>query len=637
MERRQIEKSDILLATHRPIRFHYSVNIQTASQLRPFSRPAVVCLLLALAALAVYFPVRHFGFVIFDDNEYFFENPHTLSGFTWANIQWAFTTYDTGNWHPLTWLSLMLEAQLFGKGATAPHLMNVLLHLANSILVFFLFRKLTGTHARSAILALFFAVHPLHVESVAWVAERKDVLSAFFGLLTLLFYARYAGGNEAQRGSPVIARYSSLIFALFFFICGLMSKSMVITLPFVMLLLDYWPLQRFNPSSVKRLLVEKIPFFLLIIADSILTYIAQQKGNAIMPLARFPIGARIESAMAAYTQYLGKTFWPVNLATPYPPPYHWPAPAIILFTVLFAAFCLGAAGLRKKFPYVFTGWFWFAGMLVPVIGLVQIGPQSMADRYMYLPIIGILLIAIWGVAEFCEKNQVPRGIIIFGVVVLCFASAARARNQVGVWQNDGTLFGHALAVTTDNFVASHNLGYWYEKTGQADKAMDYYFDADQLASRDPAALYNAANAFAKLGHWHEAIKIYRRALQLSPNQPDFLNNLGFAYAKNKQLPEAVNCFETVLALEPNSVDAHNNLATILFMQGNLEDAATQFSKALKLSPGSFQICANLAGTYEGLGQTNLAVQYYQQALAIQPGNQKIRAKLQSLGVQPATK
>ncbi|HTR43538.1 MAG TPA: tetratricopeptide repeat protein [Pseudomonadales bacterium] len=602
------------------------MNLQSASKQHPLSNPIVIYLLLALATLFVYSPVRNYGFLDFDDNEYFFNNPHTLGGLTLANIQWAFTTDDTGNWHPLTWLSLMLDVQLFGQGAVAPHLVNALLHIANVILVFCLFRQMTGALGRSAILALLFAVHPLHVESVAWVAERKDVLSSFFGLLALLFYAHYVADKK---------RRSLMVLALLFFTCALMSKSMVVTLPFVMLLLDFWPLQRFSVSSLRPLLLEKVPFFLLIFVDSILTFLAQQKGNAVTSLNRFPLDMRMENVFVSYIRYLGKIFWPVNLATPYSPLRYWPALVVFVSVVLFVALCVAAVKLRKQFPYAFTGWFWFAGMLVPVIGLVQVGAQSMADRYVYLPMIGVLLILVWGAAEFFDRNQVPRGAIIFGTIILCFALAVRARNQLGFWQNDETLFGHALAVTTNNNVASHNLGYWYEKNGQADKAMDYYFDADQLGSRDPNKLYNAANAFAKIGHWNEAIKVYRRALELSPNQPDVLNNLGFALTQNKQLSEATACFETVLALQPNSADAHNNLATILFMQGRLQDAAAQFSDALQLAPGNFQICANLAGTYEGLGQTNLAVQYYQQALRLQPDNQKLRAHLQSLGVPPA--
>jgi len=604
------------------------VNLQSTSKFRPLSNPVIVCLLLALATFAIYWPVKNYGFVNFDDNEYFFNNPHVLGGLAWANIKWAFTTADTGNWLPLTWLSLMLDVQLFGSDASAPHIINVLLHAANALLVFVLLRQLTGALWRSAAVAMLFALHPMHVESVAWVAERKDVLSSFFGLLTLLFYARYAVGKNHQPASLG----ASFVLALLFFICALMSKSMVVTLPFVMLLLDFWPLQRFSPTSLKSLLLEKIPFFLAVVADSIATFIAQQKGNAVTPLAWFPPGLRLGNVFVSYARYLGKIVWPFNLATPYAPLHYWPAPVVAFSFLLFVVLCIAAFALRKKFPYAFTGWFWFVGMLVPVIGLVQVGAQSLADRYIYLPIIGVLILVVWGIAEICAVNQTPRGAMIFCAVFLCLACALRARNQVSVWQDDGTLFGHALAVTENNNVAMHNLGYWYQKNGQTDKAMDYYFDADQLGSRDPGKLYNAANQFAKLGHWDEAIKIYRRALQLSPNQPDVLNNLGFALAQNKQLPEAAVCFEIVLKLQPGSADAHNNLATILFSEGDLPGAAIQFSDALQLAPDNFSICANLAGTYERLNQTNLAVKYYQQAQRLQPENQQVRARLQSLGV-----
>ena len=577
----------------------------------------------------VYGPVRNYGFVDFDDNEYFFENPHTLAGLTRANAKWAFTTFDTGNWHPVTWLSLIWDAQFFGSGAAAPHITNVLLHAANSILVFLLFLQLTGAIWRSGAMAMLFALHPLHVESVAWVAERKDVLSGFFGLLTLLCYARYAKND----GSPNQRRAGSYSLALFFFLCALMSKSMVVTLPFVMLLLDFWPLERFKKSSLGHLVVEKIPFFLMIVADSVVTFIAQQKGNAVTSLARFPLNLRLENVFVSYGRYLGKIFWPVNLATPYSPLRQWPAVIVILSVVLFIGLGVLAVMLRKKSPFVFTGWFWFAGMLVPVIGLVQVGAQSMADRYVYLPVIGILIIVVWAAAEFCAKNQLPRPMIISCATIVFFACALRARNQVSFWRDDGTLFGHALAVTANNNVASHNLGYWYQKNGQLGKAMDYYFDADQLGTRDPSKLYNAANEFAKLGHWDEAIKVYRRALQLSPNQPDILNNLGFALAQKRDFLEAAVCFQDVLKLEPDSADAHNNLATILFAQGNPQDAAVEFEEALRLSPDNPQFDVNLGDTLVRLGQSTNAAQYYRRALQLEPTNQIIRAKLRSLGIQ----
>jgi tetratricopeptide (TPR) repeat protein len=595
-------------------------------------------LLLAVATLAVYFPVGNYGFIDYDDDVYFFANPHVLGGFTWANIQWAFTSGEDANWHPLTWLSLMLDARFFGHGATAPHLINVLLHAANSILVFTLLLRLSGALWRSAVVAMLFALHPMHVESVAWVAERKDVLSSFFGLLALLFYARYAAGKNRQQipsSGSLPSVCCSLFFSLLFFGFSLMSKPMLVTLPFALLLLDFWPLQRLNASSLKRLLIEKIPFFLLSAAASVVTFIVQQKGGAVSTLATVPLAQRVENTFVSYTRYLAKIFWPVNLATPYPPPRYWPELLVIFSIALFAVLCLAAVMLRKKSPFVFTGWFWFVGMLVPVIGLVQVGSAAMADRYAYLPLMGILLIAVWGAGEVCAKFRLPQNGILLIALFFILACAARAGNQVRLWKDDPALFGHALAVTKNNYVASLDLGFWYAKNGQVGKSLECYGDAVRLNPDNATALYDAADAFAKLGHWDEAIQDYRRSLQIAPNQSDVLNNLGFALAQNKQLPEAAACFETVLKLQPGSADAHNNLATILFIQGKLPDAAIHFYAAFQLAPDNFSICANLAGTYYRLGQTNLAIKYYQQAQRLQPENQQIRAKLQSFGVQSA--
>jgi Tfp pilus assembly protein PilF len=630
----------------------------------------LVCLLLALATLAVYLPVRNFGFVNYDDFVYFSSNSHVLSGLAWANVQWAFTSGETGNWIPLTWLSLMLDAQLFGTGAAAPHLTNVAIHLANSILVFALIRQLTGAFWRSSAVAMLFAVHPLHVESVAWVAERKDVLSSFFGLLTLLFYALYAAGNnlkqiESSAVSHTACR-TSLVMAIFFFICGLMSKSMVVTLPFVMLLLDFWPLQRFKTCSLKHLLIEKIPFFALTAADSVITFIFQRKGALVLNLAWVPTTSRVENIFISYARYLVKIFWPFNLAAPYPHPIQWPVPLAAFSIVLFVALCVAAVLLKKKFPFVFTGWFWFAGMLVPVIGLVQVGLPAMADRYAYLPVIGIFIMVVWGAGEICTRLQLPRGGVIFCTILLLAACGVRARNQVGTWRDDQTLFGHALAVTKNNYLASLNLAYWYSKNGQVpnaldcyDKAMqmstnelavawyskidrvksalDYYYNTFRINPNDPTALYNLGNASIKVGRWDEAIGYYRRALQITPNQADILDNLGLALAHNKQLPEAAECFQAALKLQPDSVNAHNNLAAIYFAETNFAAAAREFDAARQLSPNDARICANLAGTYLRLSQTNLAIKYYQQALHLQPDSEQIRGKLQSLGVEPTNK
>ncbi|HXB59010.1 MAG TPA: tetratricopeptide repeat protein [Candidatus Acidoferrales bacterium] len=627
------------------------MNSQTTSPIRLLSHPVAICLLLALATLAVYFPVKNFDFAGYDDSGYFFANDHVLGGLTWANIKWAFTSGEQANWHPLTWLSLMLDAQLFGKGATAPHITNVLLHLGNSILVFVLARRWTAALWRSVAVAMLFAIHPQHVESVAWVAERKDVLSGFFGLLTLLSYTQYA------RSGRVLSLPYGL--AIFFFACGLMSKPILVTLPFVMLLLDFWPLQRFEIFALARLLIEKIPFFLLIMASSVVTFLVQQKGGAVHLFPGLPLGARIENAFISFACYLMKFFWPVNLAIPYPHPIHRPAWPVISAIVLFSALCLAALVLRKRFPYVFTGWFWFVGMLIPVIGLVQIGNAAMADRYMYFSSIGLLIAVIWGIAEVCARWRVPPCFIVFAAMFLLLACGLQARSQVDTWKDDESLYVHAVTVTKDNYVATQLLAYWYSTHGNVGKALDYYhrslqisndlaillyskdehgqvsrsyyFNTLSINTNDPTDLYNAGNASAKLGYWDEAIRDYRRALQITPNQPDILANLGYALTQDRQLADATVCFQAVLKLNPDSLEAHNNLATVFFLQTNFDEAAKQFYAALQLSPDDERLCANLARAYARLGQTNLAVQYYQQALRLQPGDQRARVGLQALG------
>jgi Flp pilus assembly protein TadD len=605
------------------------VNLQTTSRQNPLSGPVVICLLLAAAVFAVYFPVWRYGFVDYDDGDYFFNNPHVLGGLSWANVAWAFTTNDAVNWHPFTWLSLMVDAQLFGKGATAPHVTNVIFHAINSILLYILFLRWTSSSWRSAAAALLFAIHPAHVESVAWVAERKDVLSGFFGLLALLCYTRHANSSNGSK-----AWGPAYWLALLFLTCSLLCKPMLVTFPFLLLLLDYWPLGRFNPAAFGRLLVEKIPFLLISIASSVVTFIVQQKGGAVKNLTLFSPLMRIENTFVSYASYVFKLFWPVNLANPYPTMHYWPVPLVIVCAALFVGLCLAALMARTQYPYVFTGWFWFAGMLVPVIGLVQVGLQTMADRYEYFPMIGILIIVVMGTGDLCAKFQIPRVVVACAAAVLLLACGLRARSQVSFWENDETLFGHALAVTRDNYMASVNLATWYSKCGRTQDALNCYYNAMHMSPDDPSLLYDVGDGFAKLGYYDEAIRDYRHALQVSPDQPDILNNLGFALAQNHQLPEATACFRTVLKLQPDSVEAHNNLASMLFAQGNYQGAAQEFQAALKLKPDDALMNMNLGDTLARLGQKSAAIESYERALQLQPGNAKILSRLQGLGVQP---
>ena len=632
----------IPLAISHRIRFHFVVNQQTRP-FHPLCSPPVLCALLVIATLAVYLPVHRFSFLDYDDGDYFFNNPHVATGLTWSNIQWAFTSGEFANWHPMTWLSMMLDATLFGAGPVAPHVINVLLHAANSVLLFLLFLRMTGAIWRSAAVGMLFAVHPLHVESVAWVAERKDVLSAFFGLLSLLCYARYVKGKGES--SPVLRSFSeggssssSLGFlsspfcwlGLFLFACGLMSKPMIVTLPFVMLLLDFWPLQRLNRATLQRMIIEKIPFFLLAVASSVVTYLVQSNGNAVISLSSVPMGARMGNAFVSYVRYLAKIFYPVHLVAVYPYVY-WIGLVVFLSFVLFAGLCVAAFATRQKYPWFLTGWFWFAGMLVPVIGLVQVGEQAMADRYVYLPLAGLLIVVVWGVGELCRQYEPPRGAILTLAVILFAACGLRARDQVLIWKNDETLFGYTLSLTKHNYVAEVDMGYWYAKNGQLKKALQHYESAGKTAPGDPTALYNVGNAFARLGDWPNAIRNYERALQISTNQPTIMNNLGLALAQHRQVPQAIQYFRAALKLKPNYPEAHNNLGSALYMQGDYVNAAKEFLAAAQSAPDEPRYFVNLGDTFVRLGKKADAAQCYQKALQLDPNDGIVRGKLEQLG------
>jgi Tfp pilus assembly protein PilF len=607
------------------------------------SLPPVVGLLLAVLALAVYLPATHCGFVNYDDPDYYIANRHVQSGLTASGVAWAFTTGQLGNWHPITWLSLMLDAEWFGKNPSGPHLINLVFHAVNTVLLFILLHRLTRTMWRSAAVAALFALHPLHVESVAWISERKDVLSTFFGLLTLLCYARYAASGELQvasaksvtAASPV-ARPTSRYYwlALFFFALGLMSKSMLVTLPFVMLLIDFWPLNRFSLSAFRLpLLLEKIPFFALALVMCVVTFIAQQKGGAVADMTSYPLPVRLENAVVSYARYVGKAFWPEPLALPYPHPGAWPLTTVICAGALLLASGAAAIVTMRKLPYFATGWLWFAGMLVPVIGIVQVGDAAMADRYTYLPLAGLFIVVVWGAAEIGAKLRVPKPALIAAVALVLAAAGWRTRGQIQYWTDSGTLFRHALAVTQNNFTADNNLGTWLAANGQTDEAMACFQRVLRLRPDNVTALYNLGNAFARQKRWDDAMDNYRHALRLDPNRADVLDNLGAALTAKNQIPEARACYAAALKLDPDSVSAHNNLGVLLFRQGDFSSAAEQFLAASQLEPDQAQHYANLGDALAKMGKMSDAAQCYSQALQLEPENPKYQRKLQAVGGQ----
>jgi Tfp pilus assembly protein PilF len=614
-----------------------------------FPNAVLLCLLLVAVAV-VYQPVEHCDFVVYDDPAYFTSNPHVLNGLTTADVAWAFATGRTGNWHPLTWLSLMLDVELFGHGPAGPHFTNLLFHLANTGLLFLLLRCLTAATWRSAFVAALFALHPLHVESVAWISERKDVLSTFFGLLALLFYTGYARrvtGDKWQvtgLGKVIPASFMSRVtchvsrfywLALLFFAFSLMSKAMWVTLPLVMLLLDWWPLERFKVQGsrfkVQSLILEKIPFFLLSMVSCVVTFIVQRHAGAIGGLVKVSLAGRIENAFVSYARYLGKTFWPVALANPYPHPGHWELWLVVSAALLVVCLSVAAVWLGRKFPFVPTGWFWFVVTLVPVIGLVQVGVQSMADRYTYAPLIGVFIMVAWGLNELGANRHGLKPAAGILALLLLVACGFRTRDQIGCWQNSGTLFAHTLALTKNNFIAWNNLGTYLAEQGNMTEAGDCCAKSLQINPHNFEAFCNLGNIMTKLGRLDEAMDYYQRALQIVPGHADALSNLGLILMSRKQYAEAIVDFELALKANPDSVSAHNNLAAVLFAQRRFGEAARHYREALRLQPDNPILYSNLGDALVWQGQTAEAVNCYQAALRLAPDDARIRAKLQALG------
>jgi len=642
----------------------------STSDLQPSTLPPrfpawLPAMLLALAIIVLYWPATHHDFINYDDDIYVTSNVHVQNGLTLESIQWAFLNPVSANWHPLTMLSHMLDCQIFGLHAWGHHLINVLLHAANTALVFLLFRRMTGAVWRSLILAALFGLHPLRVESVAWVAERKDVLSGFFGFLSLLFYARYAQGVESGIQNPesriqkVEVSHISFSYwlSLLFLAFGLMSKAMLVTWPFVMMLLDYWPLKRissfrFPISGLKPLLLEKIPFFALATAASVITFVVQKNGGAVKTVENFPPGERVGNALVSYCRYLGKTFWPTDLAVFYPHPRHWPVAEVLLAGVLLAGISVLFFMKRRQHPFLLVGWLWFIGTLVPVIGLVQVGEQAMADRYTYIPSLGLLIVSIWGVCELTRRWRYRvMALSATGVaaILLCFALT---REQLGYWQDSETLFREALAVTENNHLAHcalgtvllnksqldeaisrfheairlkpdyaeayNNLGIALGRKGQMDEAVSQFQEAIRLRPDDPRAHYNLGNALFTKGQIDEAISQYEEAIRLKPDHVDAHNSLGIALGRKGQMDDAISQFREAIHLKPDDAEAHFNLGTGFLNKGRTDDAISQFREAISLKSDYADARNNLGTALLNKGQTDEAIGQYQEAIRLKP-------------------
>jgi Flp pilus assembly protein TadD len=569
---------------------------------------------LALVTLVLFWPALGCGFINYDDPAYVTANAQVQSGLTWASVQWAFCHPVVSNWHPLTMLSHILDCQLYGLKPAGHHLTSVLLHALNGALVFILLRQMTGAPWRSLCVAVLFAVHPLRVESVAWVAERKDVLSACFGLLALICYARYAGQAKIQNLKSRI----SYGLALLFFGLGLMSKAMLVTWPFVMLLLDYWPLGRFQSGRIWPLLREKMPFFALALAAGVVTFLVQQRTGAMTAAEGLPFGARGGNALISYWRYLGKMFWPANLAVFYPHLGYWPWPEVALAGGL----VVGLSGFlflhRERFPFLLIGWLWYCGTLVPVLGFVQVGDQAMADRYTYLPALGMLIFVVWGGDALARRWHfllVPGAAAVVAAIVACLAMT---RQQLGYWQDGATLFSHAVDVTQNNVFARNNLGTALNRQGDFEGAIRQFQEILRLKPDDVAAHDNLGNAFSKEGRIDDAIRQFQEALRLKPGDIAAHYNLGTVLYQQGDLDGALSQFQETIRLKPEDAPARFNLGSILAQKGRIDEAEVQFEEGIRLQP-------NLAIGHYYLGlalnqrsRTDEAIRQFQEALRLNP-------------------
>jgi protein O-mannosyl-transferase len=621
----------------------------------------LLCALLGAAVLVVYGPALHCGFVNYDDPAYVTENWHVQHGLNWPCIRWAFTTDAASNWHPLTWLSHTVDCQLYGLHPAGHHLTSLLLHAANSVLLLLLLNRLTGALWRSAFVAAIFAIHPLRVESVVWISERKDVLSAFFWMLTVGAYVRYVEKFKVQSSKFKVFYGLSLLF----FALGLMSKPMVVTLPFVLLLLDYWPLGRleFGPKFSWRPVVEKIPFFVLAAGSSLVTFLVQNRTGAVAPLARFSLGVRLENIPVAYARYLTMNFWPADLASFYPY-VGWPAAEIIGAVALLAGITGWALWRARSAPYLAVGWFWFLGTLVPMIGLVQVGGQSLADRYSYLPSIGLWIMVAWGLHDLASRHPFLRAAMTMAAGLAAVLFALLAWRQTGVYQDSETLWEATLRSYPNCLMAHNLLSRWFMEKGQWDQALQHCRAAAAILPGDPTVHDDLSRIFLHQGNVDEAIaeglksiqaqprsevnrqtlaRAYlqkgdfaaaaascREAIRIKPAALEAWCNLGYALLQQGQVSEAAAAYERALELNPDAALAHNDLGNIFLRQRRMDEAMAQFQRAVELDPSFAEAHYNLAGILAYRGRLDEAIAHCQKAVEIQPTLAAARQRLASL-------
>ncbi|MCX5834347.1 MAG: tetratricopeptide repeat protein [Deltaproteobacteria bacterium] len=580
-------------------------------------RAVLIAVLLGLVTIAIFRPSGQFDFVSLDDNVYVTANPRVQKGVTADGLRWSFTNFDSGTWHPLTWISHMLDCELYGLKAGGHHWTNILIHAAASVLLFLVLNAMTGFLWGSGLVAAFFALHPLHVESVAWVAERKDVLSGFFWVATMGAYYLYVKKPGAPRYLLVLASLA----------LGLLSKPMLVTLPIVLLSLDYWPLRRheqpttlfdnslrtypFFRHAFSRLIAEKIPLFFLSLAAGILALIGQRSIGAIQTIEVFPFWERFTNAIVSYVWYIWKMILPLDLAVYYPhagmPPF-WKWMGAFVILVVITALVLRWA---RTHPYLLVGWLWYVVTLLPVIGFVQIGAQAMADRYTYISLIGLFIMMVWGAYDAAGARKYPRVALDVFFPAVIIALMVLTAIQLSYWRDSRTLYGHALTVTEGNHLIHNNLGNELAGAGEMDKALVHYLEAVRIYPDYADGHYNLANAFARIGEDDQAIRYYLEAIRIMPDHEKAHYNLGITFARYGNLDKAMEYFSGTLKINPNSIDARYNLGSALAAKGEYSKAITHFTEILRLNPGATQARVRLGKAYWLSGDREAALKEYE--------------------------
>jgi tetratricopeptide (TPR) repeat protein len=566
-----------------------------------------IALILALLTALAYWRVLGCDFIrCFDDGTYVANNQHIKYGLTWKSFLWSFNIGYAANWHPLTWMSHMLDISIWGLNPLGHHLTNLVLHILNTLLLFSLLVRMTGSSYRPAFVAVLFAIHPLHVESVAWVAERKDVLSTFFMMLVMIFYHSYTLSPSLKRYVPVV-----LLFVL-----GLMAKPMLVSLPILLFLLDFWPLGRMKSENVKRLVLEKLPLAALALGSCAITFVAQSRGGAVGSLEVFSLYARVGNAVVAYSRYLLNMLWPAKLALFYPHPGDsLPVWQIAASLVFLAGVSFIAYRLRKSHQYLAMGWLWYVITLVPVIGLVQVGNQALADRYTYVSLVGIFVVIAWIFPEISGRRRFVLPVAAF---LVTGALMACTWNYLGYWKDSKALVGRALAVTKNNYTMHNNYGVILKDQGDIEGAVLHYKESLRINPNHSSAHANLGNAYSIQGKVKEAIREYALAARNMDKAAQFYNNSGNAFLRAGQYEEAVESYEKALKIEPNFVDVHVNMGVALARLGRTDEAISYYSRALKINPFNPDAHNNLGNLLSERGEVDEAIKHYHKALSVRP-------------------